>query len=305
MQQDAEAATEEPREKQQEEEGEEEGEEMTAVVEGRKVQGERQREEEDVLDEMAIEEPQKGQGVGTVDNSEDEDYSRDTDDEDDDEDEDFRPAKRQKLPSVSAKEALKPAREHNPKLDVGRPRRRTSPTFMQIEMDDRQSQTEDPRFTDNVRQDALPPSRSPSATAESVLAAEYEEWPLHGFLKRTRIGSTMLFNLEFHLIHVPEHLELSGLSEALRSGIETEAQHQTFHSAVAHSKTHHVKSRHPTKRIPWTKEEDKTLVKMKEEDGCSWEEISDALPSRTAGAIQVHYSTKFGRGTRSRKRPWS
>jgi hypothetical protein len=77
--------------------------------------------------------------VGTVDNSEDEDYSRDTDDEGDKEDKDFRPTKRRKLPSVSTKEALKPAREHNPKLDIGRPRRRTSPTFIQIEIDDRQS----------------------------------------------------------------------------------------------------------------------------------------------------------------------
>jgi hypothetical protein len=43
-------------------------------------------------------------------------------------------------------------------------------------------------------------------------------------------------------------------------------------------------------------------VKMKEEDGCSWEEIADALPSRTPGAIQVHYYMKLGGGTGSRKR---
>jgi hypothetical protein len=103
--------------------------------------------------------------------------------------------------------------------------------------------------------------RSPFATAESVLAAEYEEWPLHGFLKCTRIGSITRFNLRFHLTHIPEHLELSGLSEALRSSIETSAQHQTSHSAVAHSKTRHVELRHLTKRIPWIKEEDETLVK--------------------------------------------
>jgi hypothetical protein len=285
MQQDTEAVTEEPGEKQQEDEEEEE---MAAAVEVRAVQ-----EEKDEPDEQAVEESQEGQGVGNIDNSEDEDYNRDTDDEDEEEDEDFRPAKRRKLPPVSAKEALEAARERNLKLDIGRPCRRTSPTFIQIEMDDRHTQTED--------RDTLPPSRSPSAIAE-VLAAEYEEWPLHGFLKRTRIGSTLLFNLEFHLTHVPEHLEPSGLSEALRSSIKSSALHQTSHSAVARSKTRHVKSRHPTKRILWTKEEDETLVKMKEEDGCSWEEISDALPSRTLAAIQVRYSTKLGGGTGSRKR---
>jgi hypothetical protein len=54
----------------------------------------RQREDGDELDEVAIEKAQKGQGVGTIDNSKDEDYSRDTNDERDEEDEDFRPAKR-------------------------------------------------------------------------------------------------------------------------------------------------------------------------------------------------------------------
>lgn len=103
--------------------------------------------------------------MGTVDNSEDKDCSRDTDDEE--EDEDFRPAKRRKLPPVSAKEVLEPAREHNPKLDIGRPCRRTSSTFIQIELDESHAQTED--------WDTLPPPRSPSATAESVLAAEHEE----------------------------------------------------------------------------------------------------------------------------------
>jgi hypothetical protein len=292
-QQDAEAIAEEPRE-QQEQEDEEEEEKMTAAVEGGTVQGEQQQEEEDMLDERTMGELQEGEGVGTIDNSEDEDYRCQTDDEEEEEDEDFRPAKRRKLPHVSAKEVLEPAREHNPKLDIGRPCRRTSPTFIQIEMDDKHAQTED--------RDTVQPSRSPSATAESVLAAEYEEWPLHGFLKRTRIGCTTSFNLEFHLTHLPEQVELSSLSQALRSGAGPPVQHQPSHSAVAHSKTRPVKLRHSTKRVPLTKEEDESLVKMKEEDGCSWEEISDALPSRTSGAIQVRYSTKLGGSTGSRKR---
>jgi hypothetical protein len=64
----------------------------------------------------------------------------------------------------------------------------------------------------------------------------------------------------------------------------------------------HVKSSQPTKRIPWTKEEDEALVKIKDGDGCSSEEISDAFHSRTSEAIQVRYSTKLGGGTGSRKR---
>ena len=67
------------------------------------------------------------------------------------------------------------------------------------------------------------------------------------------------------------------------------------------SKTRQVELRPRTKRILWTTEEDETLVKMKDEDGCLWEEISTALFSRTLGAIQVRYSTKLSSGTGSRK----
>jgi hypothetical protein len=280
-----------------EEQHHEEEEVVVGVMRGIEVQREWQQQHKEG-DELAGEDEE----LAMEEHPHDEEQEDSADNFEDEEDEDLQPAKRRKLPSVSAKETLKLARGHNPKLDVGQPRRRTSPTFIQIEIDARQSQTEDLGFTDNEPHNTLPPSRSPSNTAESVLAAEYEEWPLHGFLKRTRIGSTVSFNLEFHLTHVPEHLELSGLPEALCSSIKTSAQRQTSDSAVAHSKTRYIKSRRRTKGIPWTKEEDETLVKMKTRDGCSWEEISDALPSRTTGAIQVHYSTKFSRGTRSRKR---
>jgi hypothetical protein len=236
-----------------------------------------------------------------VDNPEDEDYGCDTGDEDD---EDLRPTKRRKLPLGRIDKGLEEPRDHGAKLGVRRPRRLTSPSSMQIEIDDVQSQTVHPRFIDNKRHDTLRSSRSPSATAESVPAAEYKEWPLHGFLKRTRIGNETMFNLEFHLSHLPEDLGLSAPFEALGSslGIKTSAQPRISHSAIAHSKTRQVTSRRPTKRAQWTAEENATLVRMKEEGNYSWEEISAALPSRSPGAIQVRYSTKFSSSsTRSRK----
>ena len=180
---------------------------------------------------MAIEEPEEGEGEDTMDNSEDEDYTHDTDKEDVEVEEDLRPAKRKKLRTASAKEALKLTCEQYLQR-----RRRSSSKYMQIETEDRQSRTEDLRFAEDKRRNTLAPSRSPSSAAESEPAAEYEEWPLHGFLKRTRIGRTTMFNLEFHLTHVPEHLEKSGLSERLRSSI-TSAQRQTSHSDVAHTIT--------------------------------------------------------------------
>jgi hypothetical protein len=94
---------------------------------------------------------------------------------------------------------------------------------------------------------------------------------------------------------MPEHLHLPVLSEALsmRSNKEMSAEAATPHDAGAHSKMHSAAVRPRIKRVRWTPEEDATILKMREVDGCSWEEIHAALPHRTPGAIQVQYSTKL------------
>ena len=73
---------------------------------------------------------------------------------------------------------------------------------------------------------------------ESAPVAEYQEWPFQGFLKRTKIGNETIYNLEFQLSHVPEHLHLPVLSEALgmRSNKELSLEAITSHSIVAYSK---------------------------------------------------------------------
>ncbi|PVH67813.1 hypothetical protein DL98DRAFT_360623, partial [Cadophora sp. DSE1049] len=60
-----------------------------------------------------------------------------------------------------------------------------------------------------------PSSRSSPDTEKSASGAEYQEWPLQGFLKRVTIGDQITYNLEFSLSHVPEHLSLSLRSEVL------------------------------------------------------------------------------------------
>lgn len=136
-------------------------------------------------------------------------------------------------------------------------------------------------------------SRSSSAPADSALVTEYQEWPFQGFLKRTKIGNETTYNLEFQLLYIPEHLPV--LSEALgmRSNKEMSAEAATPYDAGAHSKMHSATVRPRIKRVRWTPEEDATILKMREVDGCSWEEIHAALPHRTPGAIQVQYSTKL------------
>ena len=137
-------------------------------------------------------------------------------------------------------------------------------------------------------------SRSPSTPTESVLIAEYQEWPFQGFLKRTRIGDKVTYNLEFKLPSTSEHLHLPIHPEALDICPSKEGRLKVpiTHDAAANSKIDQAPLQPEKKRVRWTTAEDATLLQMRN-DGCSWEEIHTALPHRSIGTIQVRYSTKL------------
>jgi hypothetical protein len=175
-------------------------------------------------------------------------------------DEDTRPAKRRSPRREPAKNALIPA----PKLPLQRPHTPRTP-------------------------------QSHSPVTEKALVAEYQEWPIQSFLKCARIGNETMYSLEINLPQIPERLTLSfplqgsGISSSRE--VLTDVVHP--HEAVAHSKTYGKTSRLPqTKPTPWTREEEATVIRMKDDD-CSWEEIQAALPHRSSGTIQVRYSTKL------------
>jgi hypothetical protein len=137
-------------------------------------------------------------------------------------------------------------------------------------------------------------SQSPSVTLESAPVAEFQEWPFEGFLKRVKIGNKTIYNLEFQLPHVQEHLHSEAL--CMRSDKETTAEAATPRDANAHSKMHPPAAVRPRiKRAPWRPEEDATVLKKKDEDGCTWEEIGEAL-HRTPLAIKVQYSKMIRAG---------
>jgi hypothetical protein len=129
---------------------------------------------------------------------------------------------------------------------------------------------------------------------EPVLAAEYEEWLLRGFLKRTRIEKEMMYNLEFHLTHLPKHLELPIPLEALGMDSSRDAleRARTSHTAGPCSKERPAAPRLQMKRAQWEEKEETTLINTRNA-GFSRSEIQAAIPNRTMGAIQVRYSTKF------------
>ena len=190
--------------------------------------------------------------------------------------------------------AATPPRQHSSTPRI------TPPSTMQPEMDEARPQAEhghQPTPVDDEHHHTPRTSRSPSAAVESVAMAEYQEWLFQGFLKRTKIGNETTYNLEFKLPRISEHLNLPIDPEALDMSTNSErsAEAGIPHEAVAHSKTYPVAVRPQIKRVRWAPEEDATILKMREEDGCSWEEIHAALPHRNIGTIQVRFSTKLKR----------
>jgi hypothetical protein len=104
-------------------------------------------------------------------------------------------------------------------------------------------------------------SRSPSATGNSDLAAEYQEWPFQGFLKCVRVGNETTYNLEFKL---PCMSECSGLpiSDNTFSSISLQASAtpRRRRKTSSHSKPRAAVLSTLTKRVPWKPEEDTKLL---------------------------------------------
>jgi hypothetical protein len=157
------------------------------------------------------------------------------------------------------------------------------------EINDAQPQVDDrcpATLVDSGHHYASRTSRSPSAASEAVRVAEYQEWPFQGFLKRTRIGDNVTYNLEFKLPSISEHFYLPIHPKAL----------DINHDAAAHSKIHQAPLK--PKKSKWTEEEDIKLLQMWNE-GRSWKYIFAALPDRTEGTIRVRCSTKFKKRSRT------
>ncbi|KAG0644942.1 hypothetical protein D0Z07_9333 [Hyphodiscus hymeniophilus] len=200
-------------------------------------------------------------------------------------DEDVRPTKRRRRHSVSA--VASPHRQHSPTITTS------------IEAGDAQPQLEHECLSavlDKKQHHDSRHSRSSSKVIEALPAAEYQEWPFQGFLKCTRVGKETTYNLEFRLPFTYDHphfptdsLEVAFCS---RENARPRPLYRTSHSPFVYSKTRSAKAKLPTTRNLWTKQEDRIVVQMKA-DGCSWEDIRDALPHRSMGSIQVRYSTKL------------
>jgi hypothetical protein len=107
------------------------------------------------------------------------------------------------------------------------------------------------------------------------------------------MGNDTTYHLEFKLPCISQCLDLPIPPEVLGAGLSTGTSANTAISdEVAHSKVHPAAAQGQNKRRKWTRKENATILRMKE-DGHSWDDIHAALPHRTKGTIQVHYCTKL------------
>jgi hypothetical protein len=142
-------------------------------------------------------------------------------------------------------------------------------------------------FVDNGRHHTSRASQSPSAASEVVPVAEYQEWPFQGFLKSTRIGGYVTYNLEFKLPWISEHVHLPIDPNAL----------DINHDAAEHSQIHQAPLKPKRSKVSWVGDDIK-LAQMWNE-GRSWEYIFAKLPHRSEGSIRVRCSTKFKKRPRA------
>ncbi|OBT68004.1 hypothetical protein VE03_01524 [Pseudogymnoascus sp. 23342-1-I1] len=158
-------------------------------------------------------------------------------------------------------------------------------------------------------------SRGSPGDAESI-GADYQEYPLQGFLKCVRIGRETTYNLEFRLLDLPDSFKPSiglHMSNSTSSG---EAVGGSAHSRVcAHPKRSPPAVQKQRKRPPlrerivsrpgrqstYSAADDELLIQLKEDDKLPWDEIAEFFPGRTKRALQVHYCTKLKNRSRTSK----
>ena len=93
-------------------------------------------------------------------------------------------------------------------------------TSCRMALDETQSQTDRSflsTLVDDEQHRTSRTSRSPATLTRSTPVAEYQEWPFQGFLKRTRIGEDITYNLEFKLPAISDHLRLPINPDLLKS----------------------------------------------------------------------------------------
>lgn len=135
--------------------------------------------------------------------------------------------------------------------------------------------------------------------------AVYEEWAVQGYIKRVRIGKKNCYSLDFR---VDDDFADSLAVALTRAEPDTISSSSYPCASCSLSSSAHLDTE---KSVPWTPEEVKKIIYMKEKQHSSWKDIAKAVPQHSQASIQEHYSTKLktktslsrsGRKLRNRRR---
>jgi hypothetical protein len=117
---------------------------------------------------------------------------------------------------------------------------------------------------------------------------------MHGFFKRITIGNEIRYSMEFSLEELQE-LCASACPHASQASSDRDFSTRSASSSRQPTQAKNIRSgpAPQSKRARFTPKEDARLVKLKEKEHWSWDEIEGAFPGRTRASLQVHYSTKL------------
>ncbi|OBT65099.1 hypothetical protein VE03_05282 [Pseudogymnoascus sp. 23342-1-I1] len=155
-----------------------------------------------------------------------------------------------------------------------------------------------------------PAARKPTCAhdAEPILGAEYQEYPLQGFLKCVRIGRETTYNLEFRLLDLLGSFKPSiglHISNSTSSGEPVGGSARSRVCARAKGSPPAVQKQRkrpplrerllsrPGRQSTYLAADDELLIQLKEDDKLPWDEIAEFFLGRTKGTLQVHYYTKL------------
>ncbi len=256
--------------------------------------GKKQHGQQEVGEDAERGERDSGGSRGTSGDGDDDHYNND---QDSDDSEGPRPAKRRR-PSSSHSD---PTSGHSRKRHLQRPCDSRSRSLSTLDSSHTAPARTQLQSTSSLRCDnhcRSQRSPTPSLGDDELTPntrAEYQEWPLHGFFKRTIIGNETRYCMEFSL---EEFQKL----RASASPLHTSRANSNVHSSmmIASSFSNPTRTKKPRSalssrslRTRFTQEEDTKLIDLKETKRWSWDQIEGAFPGRSRGSLQVHYCTKL------------
>jgi Myb-like DNA-binding domain len=149
--------------------------------------------------------------------------------------------------------------------------------------------------TSSVSEEPLPTNGAvdsgPDVGAVSFcVAKESDAIFIHGFLPPKALESKIVFSFTIS-------------QDPLSQSSITACRHAGIHGSRGKPPT--LATHAPGRlggRLPFSSEEDELLVRLKEEEGLSWDEIARHFPGRTKGTLAVRYSTKLSSHPKGQRR---